>query len=664
MRDRAYSILHVRDVNDDARVIEGIASTPATDRVGDIVEPMGAKFALPMPLLWQHDAWQPVGHVEFAKPTKNGIPFRATIANIAEPGKLRDRVEEAWQSVKAGLVRAVSIGFRSLEHEFMEGGGIRFRTWEWLELSLVTIPANADATITTVRSIDAELRAATGRGRKSGVFALPGSITTTDDRSMRPVGTTLPGASGSLKTNAKKGAKAMPRTVAEQITAFENTRAAKAARMADIMNEAGEQDVTLDTEQADEYDGLRDDLKEIDAHLGRLREQEALQAVTAKPPRVDATERGMADRAQSPITIVRETKLPPGIEFARYVKALAAAKGNPQIAYEIAKAQYPDNGRVHNVLKAAVAAGTTTDPTWAGPLVDYQTFAGDFIEFLRPTTILGKFGANGIPSLFNVPFNIKIPAQTSGGSAYWVGEGKPKPLTKFDFSQIELRWAKIASIAVLTEELVRFSNPSADTLVRNALAEAVRARMDIDFIDPAKAVVANVSPASITNGVTPIASTGDVSADLDALYTEFITANLSTASGVFIMSEITAQQIARVKTPLGQSEYPNIGPRGGSLEGVPVITSQYVPVGTIILVAADQVYLADDGQVVIDASREASLEMLDNPTNASAPPTATSLVSLWQTNSIGIKAERFVNWQKRRAEAVAMVTGADYAPTT
>lgn len=664
MRDRAYSILHVRDVNDDARVIEGIASTPATDRVGDIVEPMGAKFALPMPLLWQHDAWQPVGHVEFAKPTKNGIPFRATIANIAEPGKLRDRVEEAWQSVKAGLVRAVSIGFRSLEHEFMEGGGIRFRTWEWLELSLVTIPANADATITTVRSIDAELRAATGRGRKSGVFALPGSITTTDDRLMRPVGTTLPGASGSLKTNAKKGAKAMPRTVAEQITAFENTRAAKAARMADIMNEAGEQDVTLDTEQADEYDGLRDDLKEIDAHLGRLREQEALQAVTAKPPRVDATERGMADRAQSPITIVRETKLPPGIEFARYVKALAAAKGNPQIAYEIAKAQYPDNGRVHNVLKAAVAAGTTTDPTWAGPLVDYQTFAGDFIEFLRPTTILGKFGANGIPSLFNVPFNIKIPAQTSGGSAYWVGEGKPKPLTKFDFSQIELRWAKIASIAVLTEELVRFSNPSADTLVRNALAEAVRARMDIDFIDPAKAVVANVSPASITNGVTPIASTGDVSADLDALYTEFITANLSTASGVFIMSEITAQQIARVKTPLGQSEYPNIGPRGGSLEGVPVITSQYVPVGTIILVAADQVYLADDGQVVIDASREASLEMLDNPTNASAPPTATSLVSLWQTNSIGIKAERFVNWQKRRAEAVAMVTGADYAPTT
>jgi len=656
MLDRAYSILHIRSVDEDARVIEGIASTPRADRMGDIVEPMGAQFALPMPLLFQHDARQPIGHVEFAKPTKDGIPFRAVIAKIADAGKLRDRVDEAWQSVKAGLVRAVSIGFRAIDREFMEGGGIRFKTWEWLELSVVTIPANADATITTIRSIDTELRAASGQ--RVRVNLNPREAT-------GPIGTstTLPGASGSLKQNAKKGAKAMPRTIAEQITAFENSRAAKAARMGDIMNTAGEEESTLDTEQADEYDGLRDEVRGIDDHLARLREQEAIQAVVAKPVNAVDTRSG-SDARGSQIVIVRDTKLPPGIEFARYVKALAAAKGNPQIAYEIAKSQYPDNSRIHSVLKAAITAGTTTDPTWAGPLVDYQVFAGDFIEFLRPTTILGKFGANGIPSLFNVPFNIKIPAQTSGGNAYWVGEGKPKPLTKFDFSQIELRWAKIATIAVLTEELVRFSNPSADALVRNALADAVRARMDIDFIDPAKAASANVSPASITNGVTPIASTGDVSADLDALYTAFITANLSTANAVFVMSEILAQQISRVKTPLGAAEYPNIGPRGGSLEGVPVITSQYVPAGLIILVATDQVYLADDGQVVIDASREASLEMLDNPTNASAPPTATSLVSLWQTNSIGIKAERFINWQKRRVEAVAYVEDADYTPTT
>lgn len=41
--------------------ITGTASTPTTDRMGDVVEPMGAKFKTPMPLLWQHESDKPVG---------------------------------------------------------------------------------------------------------------------------------------------------------------------------------------------------------------------------------------------------------------------------------------------------------------------------------------------------------------------------------------------------------------------------------------------------------------------------------------------------------------------------------------------------------------------------------------------------------------------------
>ncbi|CAB3681682.1 hypothetical protein R8871_02546 [Paraburkholderia graminis C4D1M] len=162
--ERAYSLLTVRSADDAARVIEGIASTPTPDRYGDIVEPLGAKFKTPMPLLWQHDATRPVGQVEFAKATKDGIPFRASIANIDDPGTLKDRLDEAWQSVKAQLVRAVSIGFRAIEYSFMDDGGIHFLEWEWLELSLVTIPANSEATIQTIKSIDTTTRAALGIG--------------------------------------------------------------------------------------------------------------------------------------------------------------------------------------------------------------------------------------------------------------------------------------------------------------------------------------------------------------------------------------------------------------------------------------------------------------------------------------------------------------------
>lgn len=151
---RAYSMLEVKAFDEDAREITGMATTPEPDRMGDIVDPLGAKFAAELPLLWQHRHDSPVGTVKFGKPTKNGIPFRASIAKIDSAGQLKDMVDMAWDAVKAKLVRGVSIGFRALEYSFMESGGIRFSETEIYELSLVTIPANASATIQTIKAMD------------------------------------------------------------------------------------------------------------------------------------------------------------------------------------------------------------------------------------------------------------------------------------------------------------------------------------------------------------------------------------------------------------------------------------------------------------------------------------------------------------------------------
>lgn len=155
---RAYSVLETKGMeeDDDKLYIKGIASTPTPDRMKDVVDPMGAKFQTPMPLLWQHNHDQPVGFVTFANPTKKGIPFEAEIPKIKEAGNLKDRIDEAIQSIKYKLVAAVSIGFRPVEdaYEFMENGGIHFKEWEWYELSAVTIPANSEAVITAIKSVD------------------------------------------------------------------------------------------------------------------------------------------------------------------------------------------------------------------------------------------------------------------------------------------------------------------------------------------------------------------------------------------------------------------------------------------------------------------------------------------------------------------------------
>jgi HK97 family phage prohead protease len=152
MLNRAYSVLSEKAVTEDDEFfyIEGMASTPAVDRMGDIVEPFGAKFKTPMPLILQHDHNLPVGNVTFAQVTAKGIPFKARLPKIKEEGSVRDRVNEAIHSLKYDLITAVSIGFKAIEGqvERLKSGGLRFKEWDWLELSLVTIPANSQAVFT------------------------------------------------------------------------------------------------------------------------------------------------------------------------------------------------------------------------------------------------------------------------------------------------------------------------------------------------------------------------------------------------------------------------------------------------------------------------------------------------------------------------------------
>lgn len=160
----AYTVLETKDYDEDGDTvrIKGLASTPTPDRMRDVVEPMGAKFKTPMPLMWMHDHSKPVGLMTFAKPEKKGIPFEAEIPRVKEEGTLKTRIDEALHSLKYKLVSAVSIGFRPLEYSFMDDGGVHFTEWEWLELSLVTIPAQPDAVIELVKSIDRKAMAALG----------------------------------------------------------------------------------------------------------------------------------------------------------------------------------------------------------------------------------------------------------------------------------------------------------------------------------------------------------------------------------------------------------------------------------------------------------------------------------------------------------------------
>ena len=637
--DRAYSVLTVKAVDDADRVIEGIASTPAPDRVGDIVESQGAEFKLPLPLLWQHQHDKPVGHVEFAKPTKDGIPFRARLANIADAGPLKDLVDTAWQAVKAQLVRGVSIGFRAKEYAFMDDGGIRFSKWEWLELSLVTIPANAEATIDRIKSIDASLRAASGRETEAA-----------------PKG--KPAASG-VKTTSNRRKTMARKSYAERIAAFEETLSAKRAEMEEMMDEAG--DRTFDSEEQDAYDALDHEVKELREHIKRLKTLQADAVEKAKPVEdVRDTEKAAAVRQGIPAQ-VRAPKPDAGIRFARYARCLGLARKQGRDLVSVAEAEYGNRDpEMVNVIKAAVSAvNTATDAA----LIGNEGGFGDFVEYLRPMTIVGRLGRGGLPALRRVPFRVPLISQTGASTGSWVGEGAAKPLTKPSWGRTELAPLKAANIAVATMEALRDSSPAAEALLRDDLAAAIASAVDTAFIDPTNAGSSGVKPASITNGLSAIPSSGNDAAsireDVRQAMASFVAANNPLSAGVWVMSSTTALGLSMMRTSLDQPEFSGITMTGGTFFGLPVLTSEHVD-GYVVLMNASDVWFADDGGVAVDMSTEASLEMADNPSGSSVTPTPAELVSMFQTNSVAFRAERTLNWARRRDTGVALISGVDW----
>jgi len=626
--NRAYGLLEIRSIDDDARIIEGLATSPEPDRVGDIVEPMGAKFTLPLPLLWQHDKNNPVGFVETAKKTKAGIPFRARIVKIDEPGALKDMVDKAWQAVKAGLVRGVSIGFRSIERSMLDGGGIRFQVWEWLELSLVTVPANADATISRIKSLDSALLVASGR---SGVVRL-----------------LPPGASGQPKSRNTPKEGTDVKTFAEQIKDFEAKRAAKAGQMEAIMNKSVEESRTLEANEKEEHDTLRDEIKEIDEHLVRL--QEAADAMKRKAVAVVGDDQKRASESRAGVIKVT-SNVEKGTAFIRYAMAVGAGKGSISDTIEFAKRWESQTPEVLAYIKATAGQSQPGSGIWGSELVFQNNLAAEFIELLRPLTIIGR-----ISGFRMIPFNVRIARQTGGSTVNWVGEMAPKPASELDFDTVQHGYNKIAGIVVLTEENVRLSSPSSEAVVRRDLTAGIAQFMDTQFLDPSVSVGAN-NPASITNGVSAVTATGsaadDLYADLNVALSAFDDSDTGVESIVILMRPKLARGISTLRNALGQFEFTGLSMAGGTLNGFPVIVSNSVPAGTIVILKADEVFLSDDGQVTLDASNQATLDM-----NGGSTPT----FGLWQRNCVGIRAERWITWSKRRDNAVAMIESASYGP--
>lgn len=451
------------------------------------------------------------------------------------------------------------------------------------------------------------------------------------------------------------------KTFAEQVADLKATRQAKADEMKTVAQKSMDESRSMDNAEAERFDTLSSEIKSLDNDIARLSRMADIDAASAQP--VDATQKAAIPAvggARVPVQVKNTEKLEPGIGFARLARVKAIAHVEHQDPARIAQSMYPDDETLVKSLttKGAVNAASTGAATWAGNLINEGGVGfADFVEFLRPRTLLGQISGR----LRNLPFDTPVLVQGTGGTAKWTKEGDSKPLTQWTYTRAKMAPLKVAAIAAATKESLMRASVAADALLRDELARAVGSAIDSTFVS-ASAAVADTSPAGIRNGVSAVTLTGDgtiagIRCDIAAMLKELVGDNLSVSGAFWVMPETLAIDLSLVANEVGNAAFPGITPQGGTLAGLPVFTSQFMPTPdsngpVVMLMKGDEIFLGDEGGIQVSMSDQASLVMDDAPSGSSVTPTAAQMVSLWQTNSVGFLVERFINFQKRRTAAV------------
>ncbi len=346
--------------------------------------------------------------------------------------------------------------------------------------------------------------------------------------------------------------------------------------------------------------------------------------------------------------------LPKYTNLARYVGLLALAKGSHASAIPVAEDKFRNTPAIAMTLRAAITAISTGDAPTLAP----YGLNSEIVELARTATIEGRIAQYAR----RVPFRLKVPREVTGASASWAGQGQPVPVSNLSLDTVTLEQSKISSIVVLTKELITAMSPASEASIISCIKAALGQFMDGAFLNPETAEVVDgagliVSPASIAFGGTEVLSTGATAAQKAADLAAMAAALASFSFPVWIMGVRTAMALAGTTNAAGASQFPGITMLGGTLIGAPVFATAFMPAPAgaptenfIILVDAGDLMIADDGEAEIDASEQASLQMVTDPATG-----ATALTSLWQTNASAIRVSRFINWQRGHAGGVVFM---------
>ncbi len=326
----------------------------------------------------------------------------------------------------------------------------------------------------------------------------------------------------------------------------------------------------------------------------------------------------------------------------RLIISLASSKGDPEKASKFAKNRW---GEDSDVAKALEVGGAT-----AGGFIVPPNYSADMIEMLIPRVIARSMGATTMPL---VNGSLQVPKQTAGSSAQYIGESQDIPESQPVFGMLQMSAKKLAALVPVSNDLLRYSSPSADQIVRDDAVRAMSQQEDVTFIRGAGTEfspkgVRNWAPAANLLNVNATVNLANVTVDLGTLVLALLNANVAMTRPGWMFAPRTWNYLMNVRDTNGNFAFRPEMLRG-TLWGFPFKMTTNIPInlavtGTdeseVYLVDWADVIIADAMSLTIDASTEASY--MSGGSLVSAFSVDQTVVRVISEHDLGVRHEESI----------------------
>lgn len=383
---------------------------------------------------------------------------------------------------------------------------------------------------------------------------------------------------------------------------------------------------------------------------------------TVAPLRQQVTDWGA--KITSGAAPAKKVEREPGLALARCLRATAAAKfqgGGADSAVKILR-QWGDADLADIWSEARQKALAAGDATAGGFLVPVQ-FSQEFIQLLRSATVMRKLG---VPTLPLPTGTVKIGKATAGTTAGYIGENTNAPKSQLATGQLTLTFKKLACLTPVSNDLLRYSSPGADAIVRNDLIAAMTLREDAAFIrgngtDGSPKGVYYWVPAANRILANATVNLQNVATDLGKLMQQLMGADIPMTNPVWIMAPRIKNFLITLQNSQGNFVFKDEMVQG-TLWGYRYAVTTGIPTNLDATGSAtndeSELYFLDASQCVIGEAENLTVDA----SQEAAYYDGNSVQAAFSLDQTVVRALAEHDFAMRYEGAGAILTGVDWAP--